>query len=171
MNKTNPRILIAAPTSIIKRYILIDWYIHIKTFTYSNLDILIVDNSLDENYHKELRWYAADYCDDEEVIVACTSGGYDPIHPGHISCILDSWVNSMDLKGDHDILTVIVNGDAFLRNKKGESFMDLKTRCQIVSAISGVDYVVPFEIENDQTVCKALEIIKPKYFWLQLIKN
>lgn len=42
--------------------------------------------------------------------------------------------------------------------------MDLKTRCMIVSFIKGVDYVIPFEIENDQTVSKALEAIKPDVF-------
>jgi cytidyltransferase-like protein len=86
-----------------------------------------------------------------------TSGGYDPIHPGHISCILDS-------KQYGDYLAIIVNGDAFLRVKKGKPFQDLETRCAIVSALPGVDYVIPFEIENDQTVCVALEVIKPDVF-------
>jgi bifunctional ADP-heptose synthase (sugar kinase/adenylyltransferase) len=42
--------------------------------------------------------------------------------------------------------------------------MDLKTRCHIVSYIRGVDYIIPFEIENDQTVCVALDRIKPHVF-------
>jgi len=86
-----------------------------------------------------------------------TSGGYDPIHPGHLSCIVDS-------KNYGDVLAVVVNGDWFLDYKKGKAFMDLATRCEVVSAIRGVDYVIPFEIENDQTVCKALEIIRPDVF-------
>ncbi len=86
-----------------------------------------------------------------------TSGGYDPIHPGHISCIVDS-------KNYGDVLAVVVNGDWFLDYKKGKAFMDLATRCEVVSAIRGVDYVIPFEIENDQTVCKALEAIQPDVF-------
>ena len=89
--------------------------------------------------------------------VVVTSGGYDPIHPGHISCIYES-------KQYGDTLAVIVNGDTFLRNKKGRPFQDLKTRCLIVSGIIGVDYVIPFEIENDQTVSKALEALKPEVF-------
>jgi cytidyltransferase-like protein len=89
--------------------------------------------------------------------MVCTSGGYDPIHPGHISCIVES-------KKFNPILVVIVNGDSFLVNKKGKPFQDLKTRCQIVSFIKDVDYVVPFEIENDITVCKILEYIKPGFF-------
>jgi cytidyltransferase-like protein len=89
--------------------------------------------------------------------IVCTSGPFDPIHPGHASCIHDSQKYG-------DAVVVIVNGDAMLRNKKGKEFMDLKTRCHIVSYIRGVDYVIPFEIENDQTVSVALEKVKPHVF-------
>jgi cytidyltransferase-like protein len=86
--------------------------------------------------------------------VVATSGGFDPIHPGHISCIIQS-------KKYGDTLVVIVNGDAFLTAKKGRPFQNLETRSLIASGIAGVDYVVPFEIEDDQTVNRALEAIKP----------
>lgn len=89
--------------------------------------------------------------------IVLTSGGYDPIHPGHISCIIES-------KKYGATLVVIVNGDAFLTAKKGRPFQNLETRSLIVSGIAGVDYVVPFEIKNDQTVNKALDIIKPHIF-------
>jgi cytidyltransferase-like protein len=89
--------------------------------------------------------------------IVATSGGYDPIHPGHISCIIDS-------KKYGDTLVVIVNGDHFLTAKKGRPFQNLETRSLIVSGIKGVDYVVPFEIKNDQTVIKALEGIRPDIF-------
>lgn len=89
--------------------------------------------------------------------IVCTSGGFDPIHPGHITCIHES-------KSYGDTVVVVVNGDSFLKNKKGKSFMDLKTRSQIVSYIKGVDYVIPFEIENDSTVSVALEKLKPHVF-------
>ncbi len=89
--------------------------------------------------------------------IVCTSGGFDPIHPGHVSCLHDS-------KKFGDTLVVIVNGDTFLRNKKGRAFMDIDTRCHIVSYINGVDYVIPFEIENDQTVIQALDRIRPHIF-------
>jgi bifunctional ADP-heptose synthase (sugar kinase/adenylyltransferase) len=60
--------------------------------------------------------------------IVATSGGFDPIHPGHISCIIES------------------------------------KRSLIVSGIREVDYVVPFEIKNDQTVSKALAALKPDVF-------
>lgn len=89
--------------------------------------------------------------------VVATSGGFDPIHPGHISCIIES-------KKYGDTLVVIVNGDAFLTAKKGRPFQNLETRCLIVSGIAGVDYVIPFEIKNDQSVSKALAALKPDVF-------
>lgn len=79
------------------------------------------------------------------------------MHPGHASCIVES-------KKLGDTLVVVVNGDAFLKAKKGKPFMNLSTRCQIVACVRGVDYVVPFEIDGDQTVCKALERIRPHFF-------
>jgi D-beta-D-heptose 7-phosphate kinase/D-beta-D-heptose 1-phosphate adenosyltransferase len=89
--------------------------------------------------------------------VVATSGGFDPIHPGHVSCIIKS-------KKFGGTLVVIVNGDAFLTAKKGRPFQNLETRSLIVSGITGVDYVVPFEIEGDQTVNQALEVIRPDVF-------
>lgn len=89
--------------------------------------------------------------------IVVTSGGYDPIHPGHISCIIES-------KKYGDTLVVIVNGDAFLTAKKGRPFQNLETRSLIVSGIREVDYVIPFEIEGDQTVSRALEAIRPDIF-------
>ena len=59
---------------------------------------------------------------------------------------------------------VIVNCDDFLRNKKGKPFQDLQARCVILSAVRGVDFVVPFEIEQDPTVCRALDILRPHIF-------
>jgi len=94
---------------------------------------------------------------DEFGAIVATSGGFDPIHPGHISCIIES-------KKFGDTLVVIVNGDNFLVNKKGKAFQDLATRAYIVSAIRGVDYVVTFEIENDPTVAVALRSIRPHIF-------
>lgn len=94
---------------------------------------------------------------DQLGVIVCTSGGYDPIHPGHISSIVDS-------RSYGDTLVVIVNGDDFLTRKKGKPFMDLKTRCHIVSALRGVDYVIAFEIKNDDTVIEALKQIKPHIF-------
>lgn len=42
--------------------------------------------------------------------------------------------------------------------------MDLETRCHLVACLREVDYVIPFEIENDQTVSQALRLIRPHVF-------
>jgi cytidyltransferase-like protein len=89
--------------------------------------------------------------------IVCTSGGFDPLHPGHASCIIES-------KQYGDTLVVVVNGDGFLERKKGKPFMDLETRCAMVACIRDVDYVIPFEIDADQTVSEALRRIRPHVF-------
>lgn len=90
--------------------------------------------------------------------IVATSGGFDPIHPGHISCIMES-------RALGDILVVAVNGDNFLRLKKGRSFQDIGTRASIVSSIRGIDFVVPFESdETDISCARALEAIRPHVF-------
>jgi D-beta-D-heptose 7-phosphate kinase/D-beta-D-heptose 1-phosphate adenosyltransferase len=86
-----------------------------------------------------------------------TSGGFDPIHPGHISCIIESAAYG-------DTLVVVVNGDSFLREKKGRPFQNCETRCLIVSGLRAVDYVVPYDAPGDHTVIGALETIKPHVF-------
>jgi D-beta-D-heptose 7-phosphate kinase/D-beta-D-heptose 1-phosphate adenosyltransferase len=92
--------------------------------------------------------------------IGLTSGGYDPIHPGHISCIYEAATRC-------DILVVVVNGDEFLRRKKGHAFMPLKVRAQIASSIKWVSFTVPFEPTDpsDMTVNEALEALKPHRFF------
>ncbi len=89
--------------------------------------------------------------------IVATSGGFDPLHPGHASCLIES-------KKLGDTLVVIVNGEGFLRSKKGKAFQDLETRCFIVSCVRGVDYVIGFETDTDMTVIEPLRTIKPHFF-------
>jgi len=98
-----------------------------------------------------------------------TSGGFDPIHVGHIRCI----AGTVDRARNKDIhpwamkglVVVVVNADSFLIRKKGYAFMPLKERMEIIDSMDGVDFVVPWEAAwPDQTVIGALEILKPKYF-------
>jgi cytidyltransferase-like protein len=91
--------------------------------------------------------------------IVCASGGFDPLHPGHTSYIIES-------KKYGDTLVVIVNGDSFLeRKEKGRPFMDLEARCQVISSLREVNYVIPYEIKSeDTTVCEALRKIHPHVF-------
>lgn len=49
-----PKVLIAAPTSSDKDYCLEDWLKQVFSFDYPNYDIIMVDNSVDGNYHKKI---------------------------------------------------------------------------------------------------------------------
>ena len=103
-------------------------------------------------------------------VVALTSGGYDPIHPGHISLITEAKSALRHNKAVPDDLSirlvVLVNDDGFLQRKKGKAFMDHKTRCQIVAGIRGVDYVVPFIPTDsmDSTVSEGISRLRPNFF-------
>lgn len=85
------------------------------------------------------------------------SGGFDPLHAGHISYLLES----KNLGGE---LAVVVNGDGFLKNKKGRSFLPLSERAKIVSSLKCVDFVIPFEDPVDMTVSYPIRAIKPDIF-------
>jgi cytidyltransferase-like protein len=89
--------------------------------------------------------------------IVCASGGFDPLHPGHTTYIIES-------KKFGDTLVVVVKGDEFLRCKKGKPFMDLQDRCKIISCLREVDYVIPFELENDSSVNVALRCIRPNIY-------
>ena len=97
-----------------------------------------------------------------------TSGGFDPLHVGHVRCIEGTVSRASNpdippwqMKG---LVVVVVNADSFLVRKKGYAFMPLDERMEIINAIAGVDYVVPWETDGDQTVCGAIEILRPNYF-------
>lgn len=89
--------------------------------------------------------------------IVCTSGYFDPIHPGHISCIQES-------KKYGDILVVIVDGDTRCINKKGKPFIPAVDRAEIVDAIKGVDYVIVHENPNATNCAEVLDIVRPDVF-------
>ena len=98
--------------------------------------------------------------------VVMTSGGYDPLHAGHTSGIVESR-NIKELKGVKNVLMIVsVNGDDFLILKKGKSFLPHQERLEIIDSIKGVDIAVrqdPTD-KTDMTQCETLGAIKPDYF-------
>jgi len=91
--------------------------------------------------------------------IVATSGGFDPVHIGHIRCIQES----ASIATTGGILVVIVNGDGFLTRKKGKPFMPHEERMQIIDALRGVDYVTGWD-DGSQTVVGALELLRPHVF-------
>ena len=87
--------------------------------------------------------------------LAIVSGGFDPIHVGHI----ELFEKAKDMADD---LLVIVNDDAFLERKKGKPFMPLTERLKVVESLKPVTIVVESSDEDD-TVCNTLQWIRALY--------
>ena len=95
----------------------------------------------------------------KEIVVA-VSGGFDPIHIGHVRMFQEA-------KKLGDALVVILNNDHWLKAKKGYVFMPQKERKEIIEAITGVDRVVLTrhpENPKDMSVCADLRRLKPDIF-------
>ena len=83
------------------------------------------------------------------------SGGFDPVHIGHIRMIIDA--------SQHGDVFVVTNSDDWLFRKKGFVFMEFEERAEILSSIKGVIKVSGVD-DSDGTVCEAIRRLKPDYF-------
>lgn len=84
------------------------------------------------------------------------SGYFDPLHVGHLEYLKLA-------KSLGDYLIVIVNSNSQCKIKKGKPFMDENDRLEIVRNLKMVDEVF-LSIDQDKTVCKSLEKIRPDIF-------
>ena len=87
--------------------------------------------------------------------VVIITGGFDPLHSGHLS-----YIKSARELGD--ILVVGVNSDEWLARKKGRSFMPLVERMQLLDALKYTDKVIAFD-DSDDSAKNA--IIKVRLHW------
>ena len=76
------------------------------------------------------------------------SGGFDPIHSGHIKLI-----NEAHKYGD---VVVLLNSDQWLRNKKGKEFLPFNERKIIMKNIKGVIDVIEFN-DSDNTCIDGIK--------------
>ena len=83
------------------------------------------------------------------------SGGFDPIHVGHVRMIQEA--------AEYGDVIVVANSDAWLKRKKGFHFMSWNERAEILYAIKGVAGVYEVD-DSDGTVCEALTRLEPDYF-------
>ncbi|MBD3251756.1 adenylyltransferase/cytidyltransferase family protein [Candidatus Uhrbacteria bacterium] len=95
----------------------------------------------------------------EKKIIA-VSGGFDPIHIGHIRMIQEAAALG-------DELVVIMNNDHWLKKKKGYAFMPEHERKEIIESIAGVARVVLTDHDEaceDRSVCETLRAVRPHVF-------
>jgi len=94
-----------------------------------------------------------------KVVVA--TGGFDPIHSGHIA-----YLEAAAKLGD--ILIVGINSDAWLTRKKGYPFMPVGERVAIVKALKCVDHTVLFD-DSDGSAIEAINNARLIYPDCQII--
>ena len=83
-------------------------------------------------------------------IVVAVSGGFDPVHVGHVHLFRDA-------RKLGDKLIVILNDDEWLKRKKGYVFMPQNERKELLESIRYVDEVVIREPRETYDVCHMLE--------------
>ena len=89
------------------------------------------------------------------------SGGFDPIHEGHIAMIVESAKRS-------DGVIVLANSDEWLRRKKGKNFYTFQTRHVILQNIKGVVDVLAFD-DSDNSACDGIKKARQKYPKAELV--
>lgn len=94
-------------------------------------------------------------------IVVCT-GGFDPIHSGHIA-----YLNEAKKLGD--LLFVGVNSDAWLIRKKGKAFMPIEERLAVVGGLKSVDQALTFEDDEKGSATNLLVDLKRQYPYATII--
>ncbi len=88
--------------------------------------------------------------------VIVVSGGFDPLHSGHIE-----YLNSAKKLGD--LLIVALNSDEWLINKKGKPFMAFEERKILIENLRMVDEVIDFDDDDLGSCSLGLEKVKKMY--------
>ena len=87
--------------------------------------------------------------------IVLVTGGFDPIHSGHIA-----YFNAARELGDK--LIVGINSDDWLTRKKGRPFLPWEERATIVSALHVVDRVINFS-DYDGSAVDAIRKVRQLY--------
>ncbi len=88
--------------------------------------------------------------------ISVVSGGFDPLHSGHVSYLKEAKVYG-------EKLIVALNSDDWLIEKKGKFFLPFSERKIILESLKFVDEVIGFEDDKHGSCINALEKIKEIY--------
>jgi cytidyltransferase-like protein len=90
--------------------------------------------------------------------VILISGGFDPVHKGHIECIN----NAKELA---EQVWIGLNNDEWLKRKKGRSFMNENERAFVMSNLKNVDWVYVMNPKDylDNTAIDFIEVSRKKF--------
>jgi len=86
--------------------------------------------------------------------IVLVSGGFDPIHSGHIKLIREA--------SQYGEVVVLLNSDKWLQNKKGKEFLPFYEREIIMKELKNVIDVLGFD-DSDKTCIDGLRIARKKY--------
>ena len=81
--------------------------------------------------------------------VSLVTGGFDPIHSGHISYFARA-------KDFSDFLVVGINTEEWLTNKKGQYFQSWVERAEIIRHLRMVDAVITVPDDDQGSACGAI---------------
>ena len=88
----------------------------------------------------------------EKPLIA-VSGGFDPVHIGHVRMIQDA--------ARYGDVIVIINSDDWLMRKKGYVFMPIEEREEIIKSIKYVNGVNRFNDDDDS----AIDLLDKVKYW------
>ncbi len=83
------------------------------------------------------------------------SGGFDPLHVGHLALIHHATA--------YGLVVVALNSDEWLMRKKGYVFMPWGERSRLLLALKDV-YQVYSVIDTDDTIAEAIRTVNPDFF-------
>jgi cytidyltransferase-like protein len=86
--------------------------------------------------------------------IVLVSGGFDPIHSGHIFLIQEASKN-----GD---VIVLLNSDSWLVQKKGKAFLPFNERKIIMGSLKNIIDVISFN-DSDKTCIEGIRKVIKKY--------
>ena len=92
--------------------------------------------------------------------LSLVTGGFDPIHSGHISYFTRA-------KDFSDYLVVGINTEEWLTRKKGQYFQSWVERAEIIRHLNMVDAVISYDDSDDSScegIAKCLEIAETVIF-------